>query len=116
MLGEVANNVKTAMKNQSRRRLRNGARALEAFARGVGEHGVEFGGIVDIALTRGDSPKPGRPATQRGASIALRHTPIRHSDVLLVVRGRGRGGWSIAGYGAGRLEQLNVSPNARIIH
>ena len=41
----------------------------------------------------GSRPKPGRLPTRRGASIALRHTSIRHSDVLLLVRVEG--GWAV---------------------
>ena len=41
----------------------------------------------------GSRPKPGRLPTRRGASIALRHKSIRHSDVLLLVRVEG--GWAV---------------------
>jgi hypothetical protein len=48
----------------------------------------------------GSRPELGRPSTQRVASIALRHKPIRHSDELMA--GREEGGWVvIAGYRAG---------------
>jgi len=62
----------------------------------------------------GSRPKPGRRPTRRGASIALRHKSIRHSDVLLLVRVEG--GWAVDR----RLDPADwgirkVSPNSRTI-
>ena len=51
--------------------------------------------LPDLAVWATKATKINRLPTRRGASTALRHKSIRHSDVLLLVRGEG-GGRSIA--------------------